>query len=149
MTLVRTRRVVGEAENKRFCKWLAQMDEAIAWFVAAVRQQGFTLDFSFASLDDLEKAIEQKIGTADWETWSNEAARYVGEVFRRNAGGRWELYQANPKDGFYGLPVITDFADTDYDLCPIELVQNFGYGRRSGLLRSALENDAKVARHTR
>ena len=78
--------------------WLADMDDALERFVAGLPEQvSRKLDFSLGSLDVLEQWTLEKYpnvastrGQAESSTLDG-LARYVGETFRRELGGRWEI----------------------------------------------------------
>src|SRR5262245_6512219 len=95
-------------EREAFERFLIEMDDVVDAFVAEARRAGVLLDFSVASLDDLERLLATKVDAAtesEQMTLKNRAARYLGEVFRRQVGGKWELCLNDPKYLFFKQPV--------------------------------------------
>jgi hypothetical protein len=122
--------------------WLAHMDDALAEFFArlppAVRD---ALDYSPTSLDRLEQFLLERYPDipairADPEPYLDGAARYVGEVFRRDIGGAWRL-RDDPGYVYAGLPEITFLIEKDTPVCPITLVTT-ALDRRTGTLLSSV-----------
>ncbi|HEX4611828.1 MAG TPA: hypothetical protein VH092_26775, partial [Urbifossiella sp.] len=77
-------------------------------------------------------------GQADGSA-ANRAARYLGEVFRRQVGGTWRLCDKGPRYLYHGLPVIAGYATTDIEFCPVEMFANFAVRSLPGALRRAVE----------
>jgi hypothetical protein len=50
------------------------------------------------------------------------AARYFGETFRKQVGGKWSIDFLDPKNAFYGLPQISGFKGQTTQICPRALV---------------------------
>jgi hypothetical protein len=90
----------------------------------------FNLDYSIASLDDLEMSLENRNDPNEEEYLKSRAAQYPGEVFRKNVGGRWELCIENPRDLYYKLPLISNYSKMNTSFCPIVLA-NFFHSRKS------------------
>ena len=124
-------------EQDQFENWLAHMDDALAEFLARLPPElRSTLDYAPASLERLEAFLLQRYPNlqsikTDPEPYLDGAARYVGEVFRRNIGGRWRLRDDDPKYIYAGLPELTFLAERDTPVCPITLV-SASLDRRTG-----------------
>src|SRR5579859_1993494 len=98
-----------------FDMWIMHMDDALAEFFdrlpEGVRER---LDYSAQSLDALEGwLLEQYSAPRDLMAPSESqvldgAARYIGETFRKTAGGHWTIDLENRKNAYFGLPVLTD-----------------------------------------
>lgn len=68
----------------------------------------------------------------------NRAGRYLGEVFRRHVGGKWELCLKDPKYLYFKLPVVAGYASVPVEFSPITVVGNYMGRRKQGLLRTAV-----------
>ena|SRR5688572_3311092 len=134
-------------EEDLFEHWLAHMDDALAEFFARLPPElGAGLDYSPASLDRLEAFLLQRYPDieaikADPEPYLDGAARYVGEAFRRNIGGRWRMRMDDPKYVYAGLPELTFLPARDTPVCPITLV-SASLDRRTGAFISGVFHSA-------
>ncbi|MFD1407755.1 hypothetical protein ACFQ49_06225 [Kroppenstedtia eburnea] len=111
-----------EEENDNFQYWLMEMGDLLDEFVEEMPSE-LQLDYSPQSLLRLEEWIISNYKTIP-EIESNSAildklARYVGETFRRNIGGIWEIPLDNPKYVFYGIPQIVFKDETISPFCPL------------------------------
>jgi hypothetical protein len=136
-------------EADQFENWLAHMDDALAEFFARLPPalKG-ALDYTPPSLDRLESFLLDRYPSVDAikvdpEPYLDGAARYVGEVFRRNIGGRWRMRNDDPKYIYAGLPELTFLAERDTPVCPITLV-SASLDRRTGkFISKVFENSAR------
>lgn len=128
-------------EIEHFLKFLAEMREVMAWFQECATDVGVTLDFTVESLDLLERLLQEKADAGDWQIWIRQAARYLGEVYCLETGGRWELCQGNARHPYFGLPVILDPSGSGYVVSPHQLLGAFKSTYPPGFLRRALEVD--------
>lgn len=141
--------MTADDEQDQFENWLAHMDDALAELFARLPSalKG-ALDYAPASLDRLEAfLIERYPGVdaikSDPEPYLDGAARYVGEVFRRNIGGRWRLRDDDPKYVYAGLPEVTFLAERDTPVCPLTLV-SASLDRRTGkFISTVFDNTSK------
>lgn len=124
--------------------WLASMDDFLEDFVSEFPEdQKCLLDFSPESLDVVEKWIlsyyeDTKAALVKPESQRvNNAACYVGEVFRKTHGGKWTIRLDDPKFAFYALPVLSAGKKTE---CPLSLVTASADRRTGTYLRMVLEN---------
>ena len=96
-----------------FQYWLANMDDALDEFISSapvgVREK---LDLSANSLNVLEQLVLDRYQSPT-ETkppseakFVDSAARYFGEVLRRNTGSKWMIRFENEKDVHYGKPIL-------------------------------------------
>lgn len=136
-------------EPDLFENWIAHMDDALAEFLARVPPElKSALDSTPASLAHLEDFLLQRYATVDAirsdpEPNLDAAARYVGEVFRREIGGRWRIRTDDPEYAYAGLPELTFLPERDTPVCPLILV-TAALDRRTGkVLSTALESQAK------
>src|SRR6266850_443744 len=130
-----------------FNYWVADMDDALARFFemlpAGMRSK---LDCTPESIDALEGWILSRypsieaIKAADQSRMVDGMARYVGETFRKNAGGQWDIDLDNPKAAFFGIPILTGFRS---EICPLALVTASTDRRTGKFIRTVLENNLK------
>ncbi len=127
--------------------WLASMDDALGELFARVpKPLAARLDFSPESLDALEgwlldrfpslEATEPRSAAQELD----QAARYVGETYRRSLGGRWDIELEDEGYAYFGRPQLVGLSDPDTPESPLALVTT-AVDRRSGhFLRSLLEH---------
>lgn len=129
-----------QEELDKFEHYLFEMDDVLAAFVSDARREGVDLDFSMESLDRLEAFVlsAPKDEADAVELLKSRSARYLGEVFRKHSGGRWELCLGDPKYLYFKLPVIAGYATTPIEFCPVEVIANFLHSAKRGTLRSAV-----------
>jgi hypothetical protein len=108
--------------------------KALTDYVEMKRPASLPLDATVESLDRVEQvlgaALDEKAETRTLRQLSGRIARYMGEVFRRRAGGEWELCD-DPRDVNFGEMRIKGFA-------PTSIVRNFELRRQPGLLKQAI-----------
>ncbi|TWT94619.1 hypothetical protein [Stieleria varia] len=124
----------------KFDQFLFEMDDVLDVFIADAESEGVHLDYSLESLAGVEQILLSD--ASDDLTLENRAARYVGEVFRRFAGGTWCLCQKGPKYLFDNLPVIEGHSSSPVEFCPISLVRLFKIRKRCGMIQKAIESNA-------
>lgn len=127
-------------ELDKFQFFLFEMDDVLGPFVAAAQDAGFQLDYTIESLMSLEQFMLSHPTIMGNSQMQNRAARYLGEVFRKNLGGKWELCLKDPKYLFYKLPVISGYSKMPIEFCPIEIIANFVKNMTPGLLKRAVES---------
>jgi hypothetical protein len=141
---MKSRRPAFKEDIEKFELFLFEMDDVLDAFLAQASQSGIVLDYSTESLDQLEAILDAQPGTSEEaETIRNRAARYLGEVFRKQVGGRWELCLREPKSLYFKLPVVSGYAKSGIEFCPVEVIANFLHSRKKGLLRGALAAHAE------
>lgn len=126
-------------DAERFEEYLFEMDDVLDDFTGEAGALGYQLDYSIASLESLETILSQRFGSSDDEKLKNRAARYLGEVLRRTAGGRWELAVEDTRSLHFKLPVVRGHSRTGIEFCPIEVIENFAYSGTRGMLKRAVE----------
>jgi hypothetical protein len=141
-----------EVEKRRedFEEWLFEMDDALEQFVESIGEPTRSqLDLSPASLDVLEAWVLERYGSPV-ELMKPEAkqvldglARYIGETFRKQIGGRWQIRLDDPKYAFFGLPELTGFSERPTPVCPHSLATATTDRRNGTYLRTILENTKK------
>ncbi|MCC5088753.1 hypothetical protein [Xanthomonas campestris] len=129
----------GGDELEKFQEFIFGMDDALEGLIAAAAAEGISLDYSLDSINSLEILIDIFYGKPGATRNLTRCSSYLGEMFRREIGGHWDLCQDDPRNIYYKLPVITNFSAIRADFCPIAIIENYITRRRRGLLRGALE----------
>ena len=128
-------------EREKFEHFLFEMDDVLDAFISEARSRGFALNYSLESLESLETLLLSQHGPGDdGVLLKGRAARYLGEVFRKAVGGRWELCLKDPAYLYFKLPVISGYSASGIEFCPVEVLTNFLHARKKGLLRQAVES---------
>lgn len=136
-------------EREQFEHFLFEMSDVLEAFVLAASRSGFKLDYSLESLDDLERYWDSTGERERDGLVANQAARYLGETFRRNLGGKWTLCVKDSDYLYLKLPVISDYAKMDIEFCPIMIFGNYVVRKQHGVLRRAVEANAEFKRGRR
>ncbi len=131
----------SERAQEEFQRYLFEMDDVLEVLISSAERIGVRLDFSPESLDELESLWLQEKRGADAELLASRCARYLGEVYRRNLGGRWQLELKDRRKAAFGLPVIAGFSERQYAVCPTLLFESFRAREGLGHLREAFETD--------
>ena len=127
--------------------WLASMDDALDNLFRDVpidiRKQ---LDYSPPSLDILERWIlatypdTESMLLPEQTSRLNDIACYIGETFRKTAGGGWDIQFDEPDDVYHGLPVVLRAREGGTPECPLS-VATASADRRTGIfIRTVFEN---------
>jgi hypothetical protein len=141
-----------EELNDQFEFWLMDMDGAIERFrrTLPLADRG-KLDYSAESLAFVEAIALSAYHGVHEATGPSEAqridqfARYVGEVFRKNLGGKWIIDYSDPKNAFFGMPQLSGLTGQQTQLCPLTLV-TASLNRRTGrFLRMVFDNNLRNA----
>ena len=126
--------------------WVADMEDALERFASALPAEvRARLDYSPASLDVIEHWILSKFASSDdflkrsTPEDLDGTARYIGEVFQRVLSGSWDIHFDDPKDAFYGLPIVTGMGPDDDEDCPHTLATAAADRRSGTYLRGVLE----------
>lgn len=130
--------------------WLFSIDDEIDFLLEEVpREMKDKLDFSVNSLEILESWIlKQYQNTEEMlsETQTkivNSIACYIGETFRKNIGGKWDINLENPKFVFFALPILTNFPRESSPFCPLSLATTTADRRTGKFLITILQNQIK------
>ena len=126
-----------------FCEdiWLASNHE-----IVTKRSES---SLGFQSLDAIESFIldryegTQAILVQSEKDILDGIARYIGETFRKELGGHWEIRLDDPRYAYYGLPQLTGFSERDTPICPHSLATACADRRKGTYLRAILENSKK------
>jgi len=132
--------------NDDFQLWVFNMDDELDAFKATLPVElAKWLDYSVESLTLLEAWILNRYPTFEDTEKKEEAqvldwlARYVGETFRKQIGGHWDIDLENKKNVYYGLPVITGFEEKPTPVCPLTLVTASTDRRTGDFISGVLE----------
>lgn len=96
-----------------FQKWIFLIDLKMGYFTGEFAEKyQLTLDYSLASLDEIESWILTNYATLDQLLADREILDYltiyIGETFRKHIGGKWFMDLENKKNAFYAMPILTD-----------------------------------------
>ncbi|MCU1720533.1 hypothetical protein [Pseudomonas sp. 5P_5.1_Bac1] len=123
---------------EKFQAFIFEMDDVLEIFLMEAAAEGFSLDYSVSSLDELESYINYLDARYPEERFFSRCSRYLGEVFRKSMGGSWDLSLENSRDINFKLPVVRRFSDFDIDFSPFSVVGNYLVRRQKGLLKNAV-----------
>lgn len=142
-------------ERDQFERFLVEMEDALERLVEDVEAAGEAfgpLDYSVESVDRLERWYDAWLdgrvtSAAGEDVVRTRLARYLGQVVRKQAGGKWDLC-TEPRAVDYGLPILVGLRGMpdDYWWCPLVLVGNYRVRRPKGLFRRAVERHVEKAR---
>ncbi len=128
-----------EEKKEQFEYWLFDMDNVLEEFISKYQSENLLLDYSLASLDGIENLILKSFDTIEelkkkeYSHFYDELSRYVGETFRKNAGGKWKLDIERESNAYYNLPIL----DYPTPACPHRLVTAC-IDRRTGVFFSTI-----------
>lgn len=133
-----------------FEMWVTDMPDMLEEFRQLVAPQALAkLDGTPESLRHLEGWLLERYATVEDVMQDpvverlDGAARYVGEVFRTNLGGTWQISFESEKDINYGMPVIDGFPGQETPLSPHRLVTT-SVDRRTGKFLSTVFANQKA-----
>ncbi|WP_077035675.1 hypothetical protein [Pelomonas sp. KK5] len=134
-------------DDDQFQAWLMDMGDAIERLMNSLPAEiSRKMDFTAESLSPVEHFCLARYPSATEAKELSEAktidsiARYVGQVFRKNLGGKWFIDFSDPKNAFYGLPQLSGMTGQDTQICPLSLVIA-SLDRRTGkFLRTVYES---------
>lgn len=136
--------------QEKFEYWLFEMDDALDCFLESLPSNTrSSLDFSPASLDAIESWLlstydsVQSVKQPDQAAILDGAARYIGETFRRNLGGKWMIETSDSDYVFFGIPTLSGCRGQQTSLCPLALATASVDRRRGNYLRTIFENMLK------
>jgi hypothetical protein len=140
-----------ESENDRFQIFLMNIDDVVDEFIEEAERLGFEFDFSEYSLDMLENYYLRRESELNQDekrknAFIESAARYLGETLIKNYGGDWALAIDDPKNFYYGLPIINGHSKYGVDFCPHETFRMFTRRKTHGFLRKVIQNDINPVR---
>lgn len=132
---------------EKFEHWLFQMDDALERFLGYLPSAIRTcLDFSPNSLDTLESWLIDKYESVQSMKEPSQSeivdgvARYIGETFRHNLGGKWTIEVDDADFIFFALPILEGCQGQQASLCPLALGTASVDRRKGNYLRTILKN---------
>jgi hypothetical protein len=133
--------------NEEFEFWLADMDDALDRFLATLPAAMVDrMDYSPESLDTIEEWIIGHFPNTEAMLANSESrivdglARYIGETFRHQLGGHWEIRLDDEKYAFYGIPQLNALQGSASPVCPAALATSVADRRSGSYLRSVLQS---------
>lgn len=124
----RPARLVSERIRR---EWLSETDEALEYFLDWLPAEvSGRLDLSPESLDVLEKWLHtgsyesSEVFSGMCPEVSDGAAVYIGEVFRRRLGGRWDIPTSSPIAKSFERPVVRVREKPVMVVYPLEMIWN-------------------------
>lgn len=133
--------------REEFEYWLFEMDDELEKFLSSIQPlAGGNLDFSPGSLDILERWMLGRYPNTTRLLEPSEkhvldgAARYIGETFRKQLGGYWDISLDDPNYVYHGIPQLTGFGENPTPLCPHSLATAAVDRKTGNFLRTVLEN---------
>jgi hypothetical protein len=107
-----------------FEMFLFHMDDLLESFVGRAEQQGIILDYSIDSLDKLQ-VIASDVMAKPQSDFHGNASKYLGEVVRKNFGGKWVLSLDMKENSlYYGKPVLIGFSKHDTQFSPYSVMRS-------------------------
>ena len=129
-----------------FQKWLFLIDVKMGYFTGEFAEKyQLTLDYSLASLDELESWILTNYATLDQLLADREILDYltiyIGETFRKHIGGKWFMDLENKKNAFYAMPILTDPSYRGGIRTPMTYVTACIHRKKGNYISTILKND--------
>jgi hypothetical protein len=135
-----------ERKRDMFEYWLTDMAEAIdESFKSMPSHVRDKIDYTPDSLDVMEKHIIDIFDSPKSALEESQAyfldgiARYVGQVFRKSLGGKWDIELEDIDNAFYNIPQLVDMKNQDTQISPLALVTASLDRRRGNYIRTVLE----------
>ena len=129
-----------EEAIQTFHRFMSKMDSQLRILIDVAEITGCKLGYSTDEFEHVELLFNE-LSTGDDDVMGTILmfSRYLGEIFRRNYGGEWQLYLEN--DLYFNLPVIIGFQPVlDLPFCPKFLMETYHIRRIPGLLRRAVQS---------
>ena len=126
--------------------WLSNIDEEIDFLLEIVPKEiNSELDFSVNSLEVLESWILKKYKSTEQMLMKTQTKRvnsiacYIGETFRKNIGGKWDIKLEDKKFVFFGIPILTNFLQESSPFCPLALATTTADRTTGSFLKNILQ----------
>lgn len=137
---------MSESKRDLFEYWLTDMSESIERSLNSMPPDvSGKMDYTPESLDILEKHIIEIFDSPKCALEESEAdfvdgiARYVGQVFRKCLGGKWDIELDDPSNVFFNVPQLVGMKNQDTQISPLTLVTASLDRRRGNYIRTVLE----------
>ena len=126
--------------KENFDEFLLNVDNYLIEIIDKANRQSYKLDFSLKTLKYIEKYIIRVDVVIDDDDY-NDLSVYLGEVLRRNYGGKWICNLDKENNSLsYGFPVIEGDYNPGVLFSPFHVVKAFILRRKSGHFRAAIES---------
>ena len=139
------------AENERLQLLLFEMPDRQEDFLEAAAAEGYHLNYTLDNLPELERYLRDHATVLAWRDKSATAVArrldcwsYIGETFRENFGGGWNVSLTDPDSVLYGQFVLQDFGDRGLEFSPSNTLQAYLL-RGKPAIRSMMEAHIHVA----
>lgn len=99
-------------KQELFQNWVFNISDDLEELLEEFKKKGIDLDYSINSLDVIENWILENFDTKEIlieeknKYILDSLSKYIGEVYIKNIGGRWEIELLNKEDIYFNLPVI-------------------------------------------
>ena len=134
------------AEQERFEGWLFHIDDYLEAFLGSLPDDlAAQLDFGADSLEPFEDwllrsfAGPDELASESASALRNNALVYLGETFRRQAGGTWSIALSNEKDLYYGHEIVSGVGTPPTRICPGFLLNKAVDRRTNTVLQDVLK----------
>jgi hypothetical protein len=128
---------------EKHARFMSIMDEQLSWLKEQASMYAVELKYNAQDFDDVEYLIDkmsEDVPAKDIQTLYVVIGRYLGEDFRRNYGGKWEVC-LEEKSPYYGFPVIADFSNVKgYVFPPIFTVKAYTIRKKKGVIKNAVNS---------
>ena len=130
--------------------WIMDMDTALDKFFSVLPEgTKQRLDYSPESLQILEAWLLCQYSDTSLMLPVSESklvdgiARYIGEVFRKNLGGKWIIDFKDKKNAFFGLPQLSGMPGQKQQICPLTLATASADRRTGMFLQTVYQNNKR------
>jgi hypothetical protein len=130
-------------EQEKLQQFIFEIDDILEEFINNLANKGYDLDYSFESMDVLEKFIlNENITNADKDLdIRTDCWIYLGESFRKIAKkGIWKVSMDKDNSINYGLYVIANYNDEGTEFVPSRYIKAFILKKKVGILKSVILN---------
>jgi hypothetical protein len=121
------------------------LDALQAYVAGLSRHELLPLDYSFESLDRIEKlyglVLDRELACqVDWDIFATRIGSYLGETLQKRIGGKWSFCRKRT-DINYGMPCLRQIPGLPKTYCfyPMVVVAGYGRSRRPGWFRKEVE----------
>lgn len=142
----------SEEENEKLQLFIFEISDRQEAFMDAVAAKGYRLDYTFDTLSELERYIQAHAARMTWADKSDEAVAqrvdcwsYLGETFRKNYGGSWQVSLDDAQNVNYGMFVIQGFDAVGVEFEPLGTLRRYMRQAKPGGLRSMMDAHVHVA----
>lgn len=132
-----------EEEEEKLQHFIFSIDDRMENFVDKLSKEGYELDYSLSSLDELERyMIKEQIDNSDENLEiRTDCWIYLGEVFRiQSKKAIWEVSLNKENTANHGLYVLKGHSDKGLEFVPIRYIKAFILKKKIGLLKSVFTN---------